>query len=55
MKKEDIHLADLSRILFGEAPPLFLAEVFLWMVWWLKDVNLLRKSRSTSGKTRVAV
>jgi uncharacterized membrane protein YcaP (DUF421 family) len=29
MKKEDIHLGDLSRILFGEAPPVFLLEVFV--------------------------
>jgi uncharacterized membrane protein YcaP (DUF421 family) len=29
MKKEDIHLGDLSRILFGEAPPIFLLEVFI--------------------------
>src|ERR1700712_4049652 len=29
MKKEDIHLGDLARILFGEAPPLFLLEVFV--------------------------
>jgi len=29
MKKEDIHLSDMARILFGEAPPLFLLEVFV--------------------------
>ena len=29
MKKEDIHLGDLARILFGEAPPVFLLEVFI--------------------------
>jgi uncharacterized membrane protein YcaP (DUF421 family) len=29
MKKEDIHLGDLSRLLFGEAPPIFLLEVFI--------------------------
>jgi uncharacterized membrane protein YcaP (DUF421 family) len=29
MKKEDIHLTDLSRLLFGEAPPVFLLEVFI--------------------------
>jgi len=29
MKKEEIHLSDLTRILFGEAPPLFLLEVFV--------------------------
>jgi uncharacterized membrane protein YcaP (DUF421 family) len=29
MKKEDIRLGDLSRILFGEAPPIFLFEVFI--------------------------
>lgn len=29
MKKEDIHLGDLARILFGEAPPVFLLEVFV--------------------------
>jgi uncharacterized membrane protein YcaP (DUF421 family) len=29
MKKEDIHLADVARIFFGEAPPIFLLEVFV--------------------------
>jgi hypothetical protein len=29
MKKEDIHLSDWSRLLLGEAPPLFLLEVFV--------------------------
>ncbi|MGN6639360.1 MAG: DUF421 domain-containing protein, partial [Mucilaginibacter sp.] len=29
MKKYEIHLADWHRILFGEAPPLFLLEVFI--------------------------
>src|SRR6195952_5060980 len=29
MKKEDVDLGDLTRILFGEAPPLFLVEVFI--------------------------
>ncbi|MBE9464235.1 DUF421 domain-containing protein [Dyadobacter subterraneus] len=29
MKKEDIHLWDVKRILFGEAPEIFLAEVFI--------------------------
>lgn len=29
MKKFEIHLADWQRILFGQAPPMFLAEVFL--------------------------
>jgi uncharacterized membrane protein YcaP (DUF421 family) len=29
MKKEDIHLGDLERTLFGEAPPIFLLEVFV--------------------------
>lgn len=29
MKKEEIHLWDIKRILFGEAPPEFLLEVFI--------------------------
>lgn len=29
MDKNDIHLSDLQRILLGEAPPLFLLEVFV--------------------------
>ena len=29
MKKEDIHLEDIQRILFGQAPPVFLLEVLL--------------------------
>jgi uncharacterized membrane protein YcaP (DUF421 family) len=29
MDKHDIHLSDLQRILFGEAPPIFLLEVFV--------------------------
>jgi uncharacterized membrane protein YcaP (DUF421 family) len=29
MKKEDIHLSDIMRILIGEAPPVFLLEVFI--------------------------
>ena len=29
MKKEEIHLDDIRRILFGEAPPEFLLEVFV--------------------------
>ncbi|MDB5004499.1 MAG: hypothetical protein JWQ34_2724 [Mucilaginibacter sp.] len=29
MKKEDIHLGDITCILFGEAPPVFLLEVFI--------------------------
>ncbi|MVN91626.1 DUF421 domain-containing protein [Mucilaginibacter aquatilis] len=29
MKKEEIHLEDIQRILFGEAPPIFLLEVFI--------------------------
>jgi uncharacterized membrane protein YcaP (DUF421 family) len=29
MKKEDIHLDDIYRILFGQAPPIFLLEVFI--------------------------
>src|ERR1700712_4094690 len=28
MKKDEIHLTDISRILFGQSPPLFLLEVF---------------------------
>lgn len=29
MKKEEVHLEDLKRILFGQAPPEFLLEVFI--------------------------
>jgi uncharacterized membrane protein YcaP (DUF421 family) len=29
MKKEEIHLYDIQRILFGQAPPMFLLEVFI--------------------------
>jgi uncharacterized membrane protein YcaP (DUF421 family) len=29
MKKEDISITDIQRILFGEAPPIFLLEVFI--------------------------
>jgi uncharacterized membrane protein YcaP (DUF421 family) len=29
MKKEEIHLDDIQRILFGQAPPIFLIEVFI--------------------------
>lgn len=29
MKKEEIHLDDIQRILFGQAPPIFLTEVFI--------------------------
>jgi uncharacterized membrane protein YcaP (DUF421 family) len=29
MKKNEIHLDDIHRILFGEAPPIFLLEVFI--------------------------
>jgi uncharacterized membrane protein YcaP (DUF421 family) len=29
MKKEEIHLGDIKRILFGQAPPLFLLEAFI--------------------------
>ena len=29
MKKEEIHLSDIQRILFGQAPPAFLLEVFI--------------------------
>ncbi|WP_158827100.1 DUF421 domain-containing protein [Mucilaginibacter lacusdianchii] len=29
MKKEEIHLEDIHRILFGQAPPMFLLEVFI--------------------------
>jgi|GEM_PF-137753 len=29
MRKEEIYLADIERILFGQTPPLFLVEVFL--------------------------
>src|SRR5215213_8698060 len=29
MKKEEIHLWDIERILFGQAPPEFLLEVFI--------------------------
>jgi uncharacterized membrane protein YcaP (DUF421 family) len=29
MKKEEIHLSDIMRILFGQAPPIFLLEVFI--------------------------
>jgi len=29
MKKDEIHLDDIGRILFGSAPPMFLVEVFL--------------------------
>jgi uncharacterized membrane protein YcaP (DUF421 family) len=29
MKKEDIHLDDIYRILFGQAPPIFLLEVLI--------------------------
>jgi uncharacterized membrane protein YcaP (DUF421 family) len=45
MKKEDIHIDDIYRILFGQAPPIFLLEVFirtlliyillLFMIRWL--------------------
>jgi len=29
MKKEELHLDDFQRILFGQAPPIFLVEVFI--------------------------
>jgi uncharacterized membrane protein YcaP (DUF421 family) len=29
MKKDEIHLEDIQRILFGQAPPQFLLEVFI--------------------------
>jgi uncharacterized membrane protein YcaP (DUF421 family) len=29
MKKEEIHIDDIQRILFGQAPPIFLLEVFV--------------------------
>src|ERR1700712_1371556 len=29
MKKEEIHLGDILRILFGQTPPVFLIEVFI--------------------------
>lgn len=29
MKKDEIHLSDITRILFGQAPPIFLLEVFI--------------------------
>jgi uncharacterized membrane protein YcaP (DUF421 family) len=29
MKKEEIHLEDIQRILFGQTPPIFLLEVFI--------------------------
>ncbi|MDB5110851.1 MAG: hypothetical protein JWR67_1965 [Mucilaginibacter sp.] len=29
MKKEEIHLGDIPRILFGQTPPVFLIEVFM--------------------------
>src|SRR4051812_21240922 len=29
MKKDEIHLGDIKRILFGQAPPEFLVEVFI--------------------------
>lgn len=29
MDKQDIHLDDIKRLLFGEAPPIFLLEVFI--------------------------
>jgi uncharacterized membrane protein YcaP (DUF421 family) len=29
MKKEEVHLDDIHRILFGEAPPIFLLEIFI--------------------------
>jgi uncharacterized membrane protein YcaP (DUF421 family) len=29
MKKEEIHLEDIQRILFGQAPPIFMLEVFI--------------------------
>ncbi len=45
MDKEDIHLSDISRILFGDAPSIFLLEIFmrtlimytllLFMIRWL--------------------
>lgn len=45
MDKEDIHLSDISRILFGDASPIFMLEIFirtlimytllLFMIRWL--------------------
>lgn len=50
MKKEEIHLDDLSRILFGQAPPEFLLEVairaLLTYVFLLLIVKLLGKRMS---------
>ncbi|UEG51699.1 DUF421 domain-containing protein [Mucilaginibacter daejeonensis] len=50
MKKDEIHLNDLSRILFGQAPPEFLLEVALRTLityfFLLIMVNLLGKRMS---------
>lgn len=43
MKKEEIHLWDIKRILFGQAPPEFLLEVFLrTLIIYLFTLVILR-------------
>lgn len=43
MKKEEIHLGDVQRILFGQAPPEFMLEVFIrTLIVYLATLIVLR-------------
>ncbi len=56
MKKDEIFLSDVGRILFGQAPPMFLLEVLLrTMIIYLGAVAVLRVlSKRMSGQLTIA-
>lgn len=56
MKKEEIFLRDIGRILFGQAPPLFLLEVLLRIVIiYLVAIAVLRMlGKRMSGQLTIA-
>lgn len=52
MKKEEIHLWDVRRILFGQAPPAFLQEVLLrsLIIYFAPIVVLRWMGKCMNGK-----
>lgn len=56
MKKEDIHLWDVNRILFGEAPEVFLVEVFIRtvLIYALLLVAIRLMGKRMSGQLTIS-
>ena len=56
MNKYDIHLSDIYRILFGEAPVEFLVEVFIrtWLIYLILLIIVRLMGKRMSGQLTIA-